>query len=62
MIRLLSYLAGLTFFSGLLLLLIDHKIFSANGWVREAKASFIMGWIYTALSVLILIIGMLIYV
>lgn len=62
MVRLFSYMAGVMFFSSLLLLLVDTKIYRVRGWERERKASVAAGWIYGVLSVLALVLGMLIFV
>jgi len=44
-----KYLSIVFFISGLLLLLIDSKIYKVGGFVREKKASSIMGWIHLGL-------------
>ncbi|ULO06377.1 hypothetical protein H1230_25720 [Paenibacillus sp. 19GGS1-52] len=55
MINVYSYMAMVLLFSGLILLTIDSKIYSVNGWVREKKAASVVGWIYSALSLLVII-------
>lgn len=54
MISLFSYLAVVLIFTALMLLAIDSKIYSANGWFREKKLASVLGWIYGGLSILII--------
>lgn len=56
MINVYSYMAMVLLFSGLILLTIDSKIYSVNGWVREKKGASIVGWVYISLSIIIIIL------
>jgi hypothetical protein len=56
MINVYSYMSGVLLFTAFILLSIDSKIYSVNGWVREKKVTSIVGWIYGSLSILIIIL------
>ncbi|MDQ0195087.1 CLC_0170 family protein [Paenibacillus wynnii] len=47
-----KYLAIAFFASGLLLLMIDSKIYNVSGFLREKKTASIMGWVHLGLCLL----------
>lgn len=61
MIRFMGSTAGLLLFSALLLMAVDHRIYSNRGWLREKKLTLALAWSYGLLSLLI-IIGLFIYI
>lgn len=61
MIRLLGSLAGMLLFSALLLLVVDIRIYSNRGWLREKKYAKVIAWSYILLS-LVICIGLLLYI
>lgn len=61
MIRLLGSLAGILLFSAMLLLVVDIRIYSNRGWLREKKYTKILAWSYLLLSLMICI-GLILYI
>ncbi|KGE18962.1 CLC_0170 family protein [Paenibacillus wynnii] len=50
-----KYSAIAFFASAILLLIIDSKIYNVSGFLREKKASYIMGWVHVGLCLLSMI-------
>lgn len=61
MVRVFGSTVIVLFFSALLLLAVDVRIYSSKGWLREQKYARVLGWSYSVISLAILI-GLMIYV
>lgn len=50
--RFMAYVIGMFLLSGLALLVVDQRVYQANGMVKERRAARILGWIQLCLSLL----------
>ncbi|WP_410769923.1 CLC_0170 family protein [Fontibacillus sp. BL9] len=53
MIRVISFVAIMFLFSGLLILLVDRKIYKTGQKKKEAKAASFLGWMNLACALLL---------